>query len=255
MVQHAWRARVRAASIHLGISTLVAAAAAALIFGLWYPWPYSVLAGGTGLFTLVCSVDVVMGPLITLIIFSPNKPWRELRRDLAVVALLQMCALGYGVSVMYQARPVVLAFEGERFRIVTAAEVVAEELPKSPPPLQALSITGPRIVGTELPSDPAQQLEAIDRGLAGVDLGMSPQYWRLWDDAARKQALSKSKPLAKLQQRYAARQAEFDAAIARTGRPANQLQYLPVLARHADWVALLDRTTGDVVGFAPFDGW
>ena len=255
MLQHAWRARVRAALIHLSGSAVVAAAAAALIFGLWYPWPYSVLAGGIGLFTLVCSVDVVMGPLITLVIFGPKKPWRELRRDLAVVVLLQLCALGYGVSVMYQARPVVLAYEGERFRIVTAAEVVVAELPKAPPTLQSLSITGPQVVGTETPTDPMKQLEAIDRGLAGIDLGMSPQYWRPWDDAARKQALSKAKPLVKLQQRYTARAAELDAAMTRTGRPANQLHYLPVLARHADWVALLDATTGEVVGFAPFDGW
>ena len=63
------RARWRAALIHLGCSAVLASAAAALVFLVWYPWPYSVLAGGIGLFILITGVDVVMGPLITLVVF------------------------------------------------------------------------------------------------------------------------------------------------------------------------------------------
>ena len=73
---------------HLACSALVAVAAAVLLFLLWYPWPYSVLAGGMSLFMLICGVDVVIGPLITLIIFDTRKPWLELRRDLLVVVML-----------------------------------------------------------------------------------------------------------------------------------------------------------------------
>lgn len=255
MTQPAWRPRVRAASIHLGASALVAAAAAALTFALWYPWPYSVLAGGLGLFVLVCSVDVVMGPLITLVIFDTRKPWRELRRDLAVVVLLQLCALGYGLSVMFQARPVALALEGERFRVVAAVDVLLDELPKAPAALQTLSITGPVVLNTRAPSDADAQLKAIDMALAGFDLGVRPQFWRPWDAAARQAALAAAKPLGPLQQRYAARSAEFDAAIARAGRPAAQLRYLPLLSRHADWVVLLDASTGEIAGFAPFNAY
>ena len=255
MKQPAWRSRVRAASIHLGASALVAALAAGLTFGLWYPWPYSVLAGGLGLFVLVCSVDVIMGPLITLVIFDTGKPWGELRRDLIVVVLLQLAALGYGLNVMFQARPVVLAFEGQRFRVVTAVDVLIDELPKAPPSLQSLSLTGPVVVGTEAPTDPDGQLKAIDMAFGGFDLGMRPQFWRPWDATARKNALAAAKPLGPLQQRYAARASEFDAAIGRSGRPAAQLRHLPLLSRHADWVVLLDAATGEIAGFAPFNAY
>ncbi len=51
----------------------IAALAAALVFLVWYPSPYSTLAGGTGLFLLIVSVDVVMGPALTAVVASPGK--------------------------------------------------------------------------------------------------------------------------------------------------------------------------------------
>ena len=60
-----WKARLQAAGIHLLISLFVAALAAVLVFGLWYPNPYRDLSGGRTLFSMVVGVDVVLGPLIT----------------------------------------------------------------------------------------------------------------------------------------------------------------------------------------------
>lgn len=255
MEQAGWQSRAKAALIHLGGSALVAAAAATLIFWLWYPWPYSVLAGGTALFLLITGVDVVMGPLITLVIFNRRKPWVELRRDLAIVVILQLCALGYGLHVMYTARPVALAFEGARFRLVAAGDVVVQELPNAPPGLQTLSQTGPRVLSTEAPADAGEKLAAAELALSGADLGMRPKYWRPWDATARREALAAAKPLAPLRQRYAARAAEFDAAVARTGRVADALRYLPLISRHADWVVLVDAASGEIAGFAPFNAY
>ena len=62
-------------------------------------------------------------------------------------------------------------------------------------------------------------------------------------------------PLGPQQQCYAARSAEFDAAFARAGRRADRLRYLPLLSRHADWVVLLDGSTGEIAGFAPFNAY
>lgn len=247
--------RVWAASLHLTGSALLAALAAALVFLLWYPWPYSVLAGGIGLFMLITGVDVVMGPLITFVIFDRRKPARELRHDLSIVVLLQLAALVYGLHVMYAARPVVLAFEGQRFRVVAAVDVAQDELPQAPPALQTLSVTGPVVVGTESPTDLNRQLEAIERALAGADIGTRPMYWRPWDESARKRALAEAKSLSPLRKRYESRAAEFDAAVASSGKAADQLRYLPMLSRHADWVALLDAQSGEIAGFAPFDGY
>src|SRR5918993_3549413 len=106
-----WGARGRAAGIHFGISLAVALVAGLLVFALWYPYPYREISGGRDLFLLVVAVDVVLGPLITFAIFNRAKGWPHLRRDLAVVALLQLAGLGYGLWTVHLARPVHLVFE------------------------------------------------------------------------------------------------------------------------------------------------
>ena len=121
-----WRSRLRAATIHLGLSAIVAVLAALLVFALWYPWPYGEISGGRELFRLVVAVDVVLGPLITFTIFNRAKPRRELRRDLAVVVLLQLAGLGYGLWTVQLARPVHLVYELDRFRVVHQVEIPEE---------------------------------------------------------------------------------------------------------------------------------
>ena len=81
-----WKNRLYAGAIHLAISLSVAALAAYLVFGIWYPSPYPELSGGRELFLLVIAVDVVIGPLITLVIFNRTK-----------TALLHKSAIGQGI--------------------------------------------------------------------------------------------------------------------------------------------------------------
>ncbi len=101
------------------------------------------ISGGRELFLIVVAVDVIVGPLITFAVFNRTKPWPELRRDLAVVALMQLGALGYGLWSVAQARPAHLVFEYDRFRVVHAVDVPAELLTKTPPGITALPLLGP----------------------------------------------------------------------------------------------------------------
>lgn len=247
-----WRPRTRAAAIHLAGSTGVAAAAAGLVFLLWYPWPYTAIAGGIGLFVLITCVDVVMGPLLTLVVFDGTKKPTELRRDLAVIVFLQLAALGYGLHAMFEARPVALALETDRLRVVAANDVLKSELPLAPPGLQRLPIDGPRLIRTQVPTEAREKLEAIDLALAGADLGARPKYWRSWDAEAMQEASSAGRPLEELRSRWPGRTAELDAAIRLTGRDSSELRFLPILSPHADWVALVDARSGQIVGYVPF---
>lgn len=251
-----WRVRCKAAAIHLTGSACVAALAACLVFVLWFPPPYTAMAGGTGLFLLIIGVDIVMGPIITFAIFDRRrKPWTELRRDLAIVVVLQLAALGYGLDVMHTVRPVVLALENARFRVVTAQDVLLDELPKAQAALQQLSHTGPVTLNTALPTTADEQFDSVTQALAGHDIGTRPKFWRAWDDSARDRVKSTAKPVESLRKHYPKRATELDLAVQRTGRTEAQLRYIPVLARYGDWVAFIEAASGDIVGFAPFDGF
>ena len=74
-------------------------------------------------------VDVVCGPLLTLVLFNPAKSRRELRLDLSLVAVIQLAALAYGLYSISLARPVIQAFETDRFAVVSAVEIDPGQLP------------------------------------------------------------------------------------------------------------------------------
>ena len=247
-----WHTRARAALIHLGMATLVAVAVAAMVFGLWFPGEYRRISGGTDLFILIVGVDLCLGPLITLIIFDRRKPAAELRRDVAIVVALQLAALAYGLHLVSISRPVVVVLEKDRFRVVPASATVENLLgPQSE--YRAISLTGPTLMRTALPTDRAKQTSSPD--LHGDGIGTRPALWQRWDDAARAEALAHAKPLASLAARHPNQKPALDAAVAKTGRPAAALVYIPMITFGEDWVALLDAAKGDVVGYAPLDGF
>ena len=115
--------RARAAGLHLIASLCIAALAATLVFWIWYPPPLTELTGSLKLFVLFVSVDVTLGPLLTAVAASPRKPRKEFRRDVAVILALQLAAFGYGMYTIALGRPAWVAFEIDRLRVVSAAEI------------------------------------------------------------------------------------------------------------------------------------
>ncbi len=249
-----WKSRARAASLHLGISLLVAASAAWLVFAVWYPYPYREISGGRELFTLVVSVDVILGPLMTLIIFNRSKPRVELVRDLAVVAMIQLAGLGYGLWSVYVARPVRLVFELDRFRAVHAVDVPQELLQRAPPAVAELPWTGPTLVAVRPFVDEQERVAATIAAVQGLHIGARPEFWQSYEQAIP-QLLAKARPAAQLQQRFPAQAGEIRAAFAAAGLPADQMVYLPLVARRSFWTVLLDARTARIVGYIPLDSF
>ena len=248
------RSRLTAATVHSLGSIAVALLALALVFLVWYPYPYARVAGGIDLFRILVSVDVALGPLATFAIFDRSKGWPVLRKDLAVILLLQSGALLYGLHVLFEARPVALALEHNRFRVVSAAEVIREELAAAPEGLRRLPLGGPRLLRTQVPEDAAERMATINAALAGADLAMRPRYWREWDASAREQLRAEARPLEALLLTQPEAAAILDDAIADSGVPRDRLRYLPLIARRAEWVVLVDMQSGDPAGFAALVG-
>lgn len=243
--------RLCAAGTHLSLSVVVALLVAGPVFSLWYPWPYRVVSGGQNLFLLVITVDVVMGPFLTFVIFNIDKGWRHLRRDLVVIALLQLAALAYGLHAVYAARPVALVFEKDRFRVIAVVDVHEPELEKALPQYRRLSLTGPWLLGTRAPTE-EEYYDALEMGFKGVDVGQRPIFWQPYEQS-REEAASKARPISVLYEKHAERSEDLDRALADQKLSRESTLFLPMLARE-DWVVLL-RPNGDIAGFAPFDGW
>lgn len=249
-----WSGRLRASGIHLALSVLVAALAAVLVFGLWYPYPYREISGGRDLFLLLVSVDMVAGPLITLVVFNRLKPRKELRRDLAFVALIQLLALSYGLWTVFVARPVHLVFEYSLFRVVHAVDVPQELLDKAPADFRTLPIFGPTLLSLRPFKDSDENLQATMMALSGLQLSARPDLWQAYA-AATPQVLANAKPVTYLKTRFPAQTAAIDAVVAHTGLRADALVFVPMSGRKSFWTVFLDPVNADVLAFMPLDSF
>lgn len=255
MHQKIWKQKLLASSVHLGLSLLVAAVAASLVFFLWYPYPYREISGGRELFLIVIAVDVIMGPLLTLVVFNRGKPWKELRRDLAIIGLLQLSALGYGLWTVSVARPVHLVFEFDRFRVVHAADIAPELLEKAAPEWRQLPWLGPTLLGLRDFKDASEKTDATMMALRGLSLAAQPGLWQSYEKT-KLEVLQKARPLAELKQRFPNRTAEIDAALAKVAdSAAHAWGYIPLAGRQNFWTVLLDTHSAEVLAFVPIDSF
>lgn len=243
--------RGTAALAHLIGSVLIVGSVAAVVFGLWYPGPFRQLSGGATLFLILACVDVTLGPLLTAVVFNPNKKRHLIALDLGVILVVQVAALAYGVWTMAAARPVFVAFEIDLFRVVSAADVVEDQLTEAPAGLRALPWSGPVPIATTRPSAD-RSVEATMLGLSGVHLAMQPRYWQAYE-AQRAAVLERSRPVSDLPPQLRQRlPAELLPWPHNALPPIEHMRWLPVMGRQANWTLFVDRT-GALVAFAPFD--
>ncbi len=250
------RSAGRFAAKHLGVSALIALGCAALVFGVWYPYPYSELASGRQLFVLLVTVDVIVGPLLSLVVYNPSKPRRELWRDLGIVFTLQFAALGYGLHSVAQARPVWLAFEGDRFRVVAMPDIDAADLANAKPGLEKLSWTGPKLLGVKLVegTDP-EYPKSIMLAMQGLHPAFRPQRWVEFE-AQRHDVVKHAKSLDQLKQRLPEQSGLIEDVTRRLDADPGELAYLPLVAGNmSDWIVIVSKKDGTPKGFVPVDSW
>ncbi len=246
--------RLAAAGIHLGISLLIGAAAFLLVRFVWYSDSFWQMSGGRSLFFLVVSVDIVIGPLITLTIFNPRKSRRALAFDLVVIGTLQVVALSYGVWTIAQARPLFAVFNVDRITVVTASELRGSDMATAErPEFRALPWLGPKLIAVRHATNAAETNDRIASAMAGRDVPQLPKYFVPYQEA-RDEVLRHLQPLNALVEKNAGKQKEVQAAISRLGPDTANLGFLPTVAR-GDWVAIIDRRTAAVIQYLPFNGF
>ena len=248
------RAAAWAATIHLWCSIAVALLAAVLVFRLWYPFPYGELSGGRELFLLVVVVDVVCGPLLTLVLFNPAKHRAELWRDLGMVALIQLGALGYGLGTVWEVRPLFLVQEIDRFKVISAPDLGDASLAVLPAALQPRWWSGPLTVAIRNPKDEQERQTVLFESLqGGRDYAERPEFYLPYEGATVLKSLQRAKPLTVFLQKQPSQQIAANELAALKGVSIAQWTYLPVMARQ-DWVAVLDEQ-GQIQGFLRGDGF
>ena len=238
--------KLRAGGIHLGLSALIFALTITVMVLVWYPPPYFWIDGGWQFVRLAAAIDLVLGPLLTFIVFRPGKP--SLRFDLAIIAAVQVFALAWGCTLMYQQRPVFLVFAYDRFFTVTWPQLEGSSLP--PPKIEAMREGGVTVRYLTLPENASETLDII---------AQSKERDTPIQALAERYAPLSAAAIAHMQ-RHSFEPSFFDASPAQhsafmqwlsehEGRPASDFVFVEFQARYGKRIAAIDRTRFTLAGF------
>ncbi len=248
------RERMRAAGIHLLLCIAIAAAVLALVYLAWYPAPMPALLGVGSILLIMLGCDVVIGPLFTLIVFDRRK--KSLRWDLGIIAAVQCAALVYGLVTVYQGRPAFVVFVKDRYELVSPSDLRAEDIAAAGDRDAArVDPLRPRWVTARMP-DSAEERSAIlmEAMSGGRDVQHFPRLY-VEHTGLDHEALAKAQPLDRLRTLNPARLAELDAQVARTGRAAGELVFVPIHGPSADGAALIGRSDGKLLAVTSLVPW
>ncbi len=151
--------RWQAFLVHLGISLIIFIVLLCIIVFVWYPGVFINMGGWQGI-RIVAAVDLVLGPLLTLIVFNPAK--KSLNMDLTIIAVIQLSCLIYGVWTIEQARPLTQIILDDRLYVTPKAEykeqgIATDFVDTIPGPF-------PKMIMLDMPNDSQQIAQTVITG-------------------------------------------------------------------------------------------
>ena len=177
--------RLKALALHLLASASVLTLVLGMLYLGWYRWPGWYLSDSLGVVMVLAGVDVAVGPLLTSVVARPDKPQRELRRDIAIIVAVQICALLYGTVSLWRGRPLYYAFSENVLQLVQAYDINHDELTLARQQNAVLVphwYSLPRWIWAPLPLDPQERARIFQAAISGGDDVIAmPRYYRPWE--------------------------------------------------------------------------
>ncbi len=244
--------KVVAFLIHLAISTAIISIVFALIFFFWYPSPYFEANGAWSVIRVLVMVDLVMGPLLTLVLFKKGKPGLIL--DLCIIAIVQLSALAYGINVIYGERPYYLVFAVDRLEVVGKVEVDAEKLKY--PELKNKPSKGPILVFADFPEDTEERNKFLfEVTMEGKpDLERRPEYFHPYI-LNKDKVITKAKPLSDLHKNDESIKMKIDKFLQKNNGIEDDYLFLPMVGKNNDMAIVINKNTGLPVDGIAADPW
>jgi hypothetical protein len=238
------QSRFAAAGIHLLISAAIISVLLAVVFFVWYPSPYFSLAGAHAPLLVLIGVDLVLGPLLTLLVYKVDKP--SLRFDLAVIACIQLLALAYGGYSLASQRPVFLAFDRGTLEVISWADV--KERPVPDDIAAQIPLAGPLPVWVYPEVDADFAFNVVIHG--ADDIYMYPERYRPFEQARGQMQVSGQVLTASFLKQEPALREKLAEAARKEGLALDDLVGLhayPVNGRSEIWSAVIDPQAAEIL--------
>lgn len=245
-----FKQKLKASLLHLSLSVLIVFSFLIFVRTHWYPEPFFSISGLLTILIMIVAVDVILGPLLTFIVYKPKKP--TLKFDLATIAAIQIAALGYGMYTVYQAHPLYVAYAIDRFSPIDAREVSPsnakfEELKKS-------KLAGPTLVYLQKPTDRAEMSKITMEVMSGkADLDARTEYYFPLDQKID-EVIARSLNI-DIFAKKPENKAKLDVFIAKHGQKLENYAFLPLVGKEKDVLWAFDRKTRKPVDTVEISPW
>jgi hypothetical protein len=243
--------RYQAFAIHLMVSCVVVLIFLTVMKQFWYPEYFFEVSAGWSVLKILIMVDLVLGPAITLIIFKAGKP--GLKFDLAVIAALQIAALLYGGSIIFQNRPGYLVFAVDRFEVVAVTAVDETAIP-GPELRRAVGNPIP-IIYASLPDDEEARNKILFEVVSGgADIEMRPELYKPFQENLDK-VFMKSIDISMLISGDVEAGKRISKFVSGQSARLNDFLYYPLVGKNRDMLIVFARTGGRPVGVVDVNPW
>jgi hypothetical protein len=239
--------RWKAFSVHLIASILVFSSLLFMMFFVWYPGPFFMAEGGLDILGVIGGVDVVLGPLLTLIVFRPGKP--HLKFDLTVIVLIQLAALFFGGNLIFRERPAYAVFVPNAFIIVSTAQIDVDKFPEH----RTGFFSGPQYVVSMYSHDPELWKKYPGRFVNALDQAANgPEFFEPYREHNQLVAPA-GRPLYGLAEYSEAYAGKIERFLRSRKITQDGVFYIPLKGRIRDTALVIRKSDGEILGAVNID--
>lgn len=244
-----FKQKLFASLVHLALSALLIMLLVGSTLFFFFPSLFISVSDFKEVATLIVSIDLVLGPLLTFVVYKPKK--KTLKFDLGVIASIQISALAYGIYALYQVHPVYVTFNVDRFTIVSAKDADPKKAKFNEYKISKLSAG--KLAYAQIPD----QLELrndllVSSALGGEDLDQREEYYEPYHENISKIIAKSLDPKLIFSNEEAKRKAK---KFLSRHSDLDLLAFLPLNSLKKDAIIVLDKKTAEPVATLDIDPW
>lgn len=243
--------RLQVFSGHLLISILVLSVITFATLTWWIPKSYMSAEGGWSVLIIFAIVVIIVGPLLTLILYKPGK--KGLLIDVLLISIFQIAVIVFGTYTIYLHRPIFLVYAVDRFVLVSKSDIDMSQLGADVP--APTFNQKPVLVYARLPDSIVTRSRLLEEVMAGKpDLEFRAEHYEPLktniDDIA-----SHSIDLKKFSEKKPTVANVIKDFLARHSTTDKKCIFLPLIGKKKEILLVLNRDDAKVIGTVDVNPW
>ena len=245
-----FKTKIKASFFHFMLSALAVSLIFIAVMYFWFPLLYIDVTNFKEIAIILIAVDLILGPLLTFVVFNPKK--KSLRFDLSVIVSVQLIAMSYGLYTIYLTHPVYITYFDNGFNIVTAKQATPEKSKFKNLKVSKFSSS----TFTYMEVDDMSRGKLFEEAMnGGRDIEAHAEYYQPYEENISK-ILSKSLNSKLIMDSHEKTIKEKLNNLSITkDKPISDFAYLPLIGPSKDAIIILDKITAKPVATIITDPW